>query len=472
MSTVKQTTTIKEPVAIGKQRSYNEVIEFFEKNWKVSLDGKSLERMKKLDKLFGNPSLKIKSVVIAGTNGKSLTGYFASKLLMREGLKVGAFISPHILTYNERLICDNEAISNKIFAELANEVINTAESAGIKANSYELLTQTALNYFVAEKVDVAVLEAAQGALSDATAICSPTVLAITRLIGKQTDESGKAPEDVLKEYVGVTKKNTHVVSADQNKANLKVMSEWVKEWGAHWAMPIRKLVALGYPFEQLHGRCAALAERIAYIFVNEFASHDAIVLSESILTKQKGQRGRPTLEAKRQLELNPKSTVEHFWKETISDLPGHFQLLDKEKPTILLDTAGNKDAFENLLLGIRLLHYQRPFKGLALVIGCQDGDVEPEAFAKQMRYFFKKTSGHIIVYPLAKTSGWQNDTWNIEKINSALKALKVKSRTAGSFKEAFETAKKLVSDRNGLIGLAGSPCVLQEYWTYKGIKKL
>ena len=91
-----------------------------------------------------------------------------------------------------------------------------------------------------------------------------------------------------------------------------------------------------------------------------------VVVTDTLLTKQKGQRGRPTLEAKRQSELNPKRTVEQFWKETPTTLPGTLPILDKEKPTILLDNASNLDAFKNLLLGIRLLHYQRPLKGLTL----------------------------------------------------------------------------------------------------------
>lgn len=471
MSTIRQMSP-KSAAILGKQRSYTEVVEFLEKNWAPTHDEKSIERMKKLDKLFGHPSQQLKTILVAGTNGKSLTAHFATKLLRKEGLSVGTFLSPHILTYNERIGTDGETIPSKTFTELANEVINVAEGTGIKVTSRELLTQMALNYFVSQNVDVAILEAEYRAASDATAICPAQVVAITRLTGDATDSAGAASDEVLKKYVGIVTKGTHLVSADQNKSNLKRMSEWTKEVEAHWAMPIRKLVNLSYPFEQLHGRCAALAERAASIFVNQFANKDALALDESILTHQKGQRGRPTLAAKRQLELNPKRTIEHFWKETVSDLPGHFQLLDKEKPTVLLDNAENLDAFENLLLGIRLLHYQRPVKGLAFVIGCPKDSVEPETFAKLIRYFFKKISGHIILCPLKKTASWQADSWDVEAMSDALKAVKVKARIAGSFREGFDTAKKLVNERHGLIVLTGSATILNEYWCQKGIKKL
>lgn len=472
MSTIKQTSPHKGSVGLGKQRSYNEIIEFFEKNWAPTHDEKSLERMKKFSKLFGKPSNQLPTILIAGTNGKSLTAHFLTKLLLKEGLSVGSFLSPHILTYNERISSDAEAISNKLFTELANEVISTAETANLKVTTREYLTQMALNHFKAQKVDVVILEAEKATAVDATAIWAPKIIAVTRLAGHETDETGKASDQTLKKYIGTLSQETHLVSADQNKLNLKRMGKWAEELGAHWEMPIRKLVSLSYPFEQLHGRCAALAERIASIFVNNFIDKSTLLVNESILTHQKGQRGRPTLEAKRQLELNPKQTIEHFWKETFSTLPGRFQILDKEKPSILLDTADNLDAVENLFLGIRLLHYQRPLKGLALIMACDEEAINPDIFAKLIRYFFKKTAGHIIICPLTQKNGWQKPSWNVEKMNNAFKAVKVKSRITSSFKEAFEAAKKLVSDRHGLIVVAGSSTILQEYWNYKGIKKL
>ena len=68
-----------------------------------------------------------------------------------------------------------------------------------------------------------------------------------------------------------------MVSADQSKLNLQVMQDLVKEKNGVWSMPIRKLAALPYPFEQLHGRCAALAERISQTYVNSFTNSNAVV---------------------------------------------------------------------------------------------------------------------------------------------------------------------------------------------------
>ena len=148
-------------------------------------------------------------------------------------------------------------------------------------------------------------------------------------------------------------------------------------------------------------------------------------------------------------------------------------MLDKEKPSILLDNASNLDAFKNLLLGIRLLHYQQPLKGITLVIGCNNPELDLTEFLKLLRYFFKKTSGQVIVCPVTPVPG-QNEgpSWDIEKVTNDIKSMKIKARSAKTFKEAFEAAQKTVDERHGLVIVTGSSAIVSEYWHYKGIKKL
>lgn len=456
---------------LNKQLSYNEVVEFLDAQWKNPLD-KTKETIKQLDVAFHNPSKKLKSILVAGTNGKSLTIDFAIKLLKEEGLKVGAFFAPHLLTYNERISYNNETISNKTFVEIANEVIHAAEERSLKANTLELLTMMAILYFERNNIDVALFEVSTHQEWDPATICHPLVYAITRVIIDEEQEKNLAAK--IKEYTAIAQPGTWVISADQSKINLHHMEEQVQTHKALWAMPVRKLPVLPYPFEQLHGRCAGLAERIAQLFLEKFIVNEETIIGESLLIKPKGQRGRPTLETKRQLELNPKRTLEHFWKEVSTHLPGRFQFLDKEKPSILLDIATNLDAFENLFLGIRLLHYQRPLKGLALIIGCDDNALDNPAFVKAIRYFFKKTSGHVIMTPIKHTTTTKSGSksWDAEKLAHEIKQAKIKVKVTKNFNEAFDAAKKLIDERNGLIVIAGSPSIVAEYWESKGIKKI
>lgn len=471
---VSKTTTKKGAVAPGKQRSYNEIISYFNTHWNISDNTNTLERMQKLDQAFGSIAKKTAAVIIAGTNGKSLTMHFTTKLLEAEGLKVGAFSSPHMLTYNERFTINQAPISNKFFTELANDVINMAESLNIEATTYELLTMMALLYFQSNEVDVALLEANEGGMHNAVNICDALVATITRVTAPKTTVDDEQVLAITKDIMGIVKKGTAMVSGDQSKAHLLLMQKLTEQRGGEWAMPIRKLAPLNYPFEQLHGRCAALAERTAQLFINNTSQKNTNDVAESLLVKPKGQRGRPTLEAKRQAELNPKKTLEQFWKETLNTLPGRFQLQDKEKPSILLDNANNIDAFNNLLLGIRLLHYQRPLKGLTIIVGAAQDTLHCEEFLKLVRYFFKKTSGQLFVCPIedALPGNDEETSWNVEQVTNDVKSMKMKAQAFNSFAEAFEAAKTSVDARNGLVVVTGSQSIIHSYWNHKGIKKL
>jgi folylpolyglutamate synthase/dihydrofolate synthase len=465
-------TPLKGSIGQGKQRSYQEVVEFLDAQWSVKRHQKNLETIKALDALFDFPSKTTPAIFVAGSNGKSLTIHFAAKLLKEEGFCVGAYFSPHLLNYNERFVLNNETISVKTFTEIANEVINAAQTEGIEANSSELLTMIGLVYFKRSNVDVALLEVSANGEWNPVAICTPKIFAITR-IATAEDQPTDQSEKIINEIAALTKKDTWVVCGDQSKSNLQTIANIVQTRQGNWAMPIRKLANLTYPFEQLHGRCAALAERISQLYVEKYTQGNTTVVANSLLAKPRGQRGRPTLEAKRQPVLNPKRTLEQFWKEEISSLPGRFQLLEKEKPTILLDNASNLDAFKNLLLGIRLLHYQRPFKGLCVVMGAYKDSFENQEFLKLIRYFFKKNSGSIVFFPASNCLPGPVDTvaWDIEKITNDVKNLKIKAKACTSFKDAFEYAKKAVEERNGLLVVTGSNEAIHEYWNYKGIKK-
>ena len=472
MST-KQTT--KSTVTLGKQRSYNDVVEFLDKSWGLERSATTVDRMKKLDKALGSPSKDLNTIAIAGTNGKSLTIHFTARLLKEEGLTVGTFVDPHLLTYNERITANGETIGNKEFTELTLHVIDTAKDQKLDVTSREILTMTALLYFKNKGVDAAVLEVTEGGQFDPTSICAHKIAAVTRITPDDKHETHKSDEDTITDITGIVSKGTWIVSGDQNKTNLQVMQKVTESKHGNWAMPIRKLAPLAYPFEQLHGRCAAIAERAASMFVEHVVvAGGAKIIQDSLLAKEKGRRGRPTLEAKRQSEINPKRTIEQFWAEVSTALPGRFQLLEKEKPTVLLDNASNLDAFENLLLGIRLMHYKRSLKGLTLIVGTNGTELDNTEFLKLVRYFFKKTSGQIFICPpSSKTASHQHDAaWDIEKVTNELKNMKVKARSFKSFKEAFETAKKAVDERHGLIVVSGSQAMVTEYWKHKDIKKL
>jgi len=453
--------------------SYSEIINFLNDNWHTEkTQEETLACMQKLNHAFGNIAQKMKSIFITGTNGKSLTTHFIQKLLQKEGVTVGCLHNPHILTYNERLSSSAESsIPNKTFTEIANEVLNASHTIDIKINSKELITMMGLLYFNRSKCDLIVIEIDSNTQQPAY-ICSPIIAGLTRLTNN-SNEDAETIKNQIHTMLSFTQKDMYIVSADQNKLHLQIAQELASEKKCIWGMPIRKLAGLNYPYNQLHGRSAAFAERISSLYLNNFI-HEEVrnTNSNSLLAQPKGKRGRPTLSAKRKLELNPKKTIDQFWKETQSTLPGRFQYFENQNPSLLLDNANNIDAFENLFLGIRLLHYKRALKGTALILSCDNTTLDKTELVHALRYFFKKVSGTIFLCPLKNKGFLDTPHWDIQKIASDLKSMKINARICNTFEGAFIDAQKVIDDRDGLMVISGSHEIIAEYWTYKGYKKL
>ncbi|MBU1008033.1 hypothetical protein KKA53_03070 [Candidatus Dependentiae bacterium] len=447
-------------------RSYKEVISFLDSLKPIDHDKKTVDRMKQLDKLFGNISQKIPAILVGGTNGKSSTIHFASKLLKEEGQKVGIAYSSHILNYNERVYVDDQAIQNKTFADTVNEVITMAQAHKIEATAYELMTIASLLYFKTENVTVALIEIGLGGKYDAANIFSPKVVAITRVAQDESNILGEDLDEITFNMLEVAKSGTWVVSAEQSKIRLNKMKKWAEERGINWAMPIRKLASLPYIYEQLYGRTASLGERIAQVYIEDVCKKFSPFLRGNLLATKKGHRGRPTLEAKRNAELNPIKTLKKFWHNEFSLLPGRFELLNKEKPSVLLDNADNLDAFNNTFLGIRLLHYQHPLKDLSMIIGLPICTKMVESI-KLIRYLLKKVSGQAIFVPIPNRES--HDPQDLTKL---AKELGVKAKAFDSFAKAFDSIKEAVDEREGLIVVTGHQSLISEYWKHRGIKKV
>lgn len=457
----------KQEQLLEKPVHYGEIIARLETAQPSEYSFKAVERMMQLDAALGFISQKIDIVLVGGSNGKSLAVHFAAKLLREEGISVGACYSSHVLAYNERMCAEQHAVSNKSFAEAVAAVLTACDREKIQATAFEITTMAALVHFVQEKLSVALVEVAQGGRYDATAAFHAKLVAITRVASDHSEILGSDLDAVAQDMVALARPGAWVVSAEQSKLRLQKMRDFAIENNINWAMPVRKLSPLPYVFEQLFGRTASLGERIAQMYLEKIKDTYSAFLKGSVLAARQGQRGRPTLEAKRHALLNPVKTLKAFWTEKFDLLRGRFELLDKEKPTVLLDNADNLDALDNLFLGIRLLHYQRPLKGLVLVMGL-GVSVDVNETLRMVRYLLRKISGSVffIELPGGETSH------NPQMLVRAADELGVKSRAFSSLKDAFDEAKNAVDERHGLVAIAGSTKVVASYWrTVRDIKR-
>lgn len=447
----------------GSARSYNQIVEWLAQLRQYDYDEASLKRMEILAHCCEIPASNLDIVLVGGTNGKSTTVHLTSKLLQEQGFKVGELYATHFLTYNERICINNRAIANKRFVELVNEVTSYVHRECLDVTAYELMLAAGLLYCASEGSDVVLIEVNAGGLFDPARIFTPDIAVLTRLAQDHTEFLGEDLDQTMYDMLSIALKSKWFISAEQSKLRLQKMKTWIENNHIQWMMPVRKLAPLPHIFEQLFGRCASLAERISYIYTKYIKGKMPLFAPTNVaLTYRDDMKDRMLKEVS---TLHGK-TLKNFWAEKFNLPHGRFEYLGHEKPTILLDNAHNLDALDNVLLGIRLMHYQRALQGCALIIGMHESFKSNEII-KRIRYLFKKITGKIFFVTLSSSQKGHNPGELAALAQAAgLEAM------ACSFEEALINASKSVHERYGLVAICGSPCLVQAYWKIKGVKRL
>lgn len=147
----------------------------------------SLKAMHYFMDKYNNFEKEMKFIHIAGTNGKGSCVEIVSNILKIQGYRVGKFLSPHLIRYNERISINGESISDEDMQELIEELKPLIEGYSEKEKSritlFELETMMALLYFYRMKVDFVVLETGLGGLYDCTNVITCSLVSIITSIG-------------------------------------------------------------------------------------------------------------------------------------------------------------------------------------------------------------------------------------------------------------------------------------------------
>jgi dihydrofolate synthase/folylpolyglutamate synthase len=174
-----------------------------------------LERMRMLLSELGEPQRAYPSIHIVGTNGKTTATHTIAALLRAEGLHTGAYTSPHVRSWPERIILNGDEVD---FERAIARVRSPAESLG--ATQFEVLTAAALTEFREAEVDVAVVEAGLGGRLDATNVVDAPVVLLTNVSLEHTDVLGDTPEQIAKEKLAVAHAARIVVLPDNTFVHL------------------------------------------------------------------------------------------------------------------------------------------------------------------------------------------------------------------------------------------------------------
>lgn len=186
-----------------------------------------LENIEKLLKYLGNPEKKLKTIHIAGSNGKGSTSSFIASILMEAGYKVGLFTSPHFVKFNERVRINGEVIPDEYITRFIEEM-----DTYIKENEptfFEITTAMAFKYFSENDLDYAVIETGLGGRLDATNVIEPLAAAITSISLEHTNILGTDIAGIAREKGGIIKKGSKVfigkVPEEAEKELIKIASD-------------------------------------------------------------------------------------------------------------------------------------------------------------------------------------------------------------------------------------------------------
>ncbi|MDY6289875.1 MAG: folylpolyglutamate synthase/dihydrofolate synthase family protein [Succiniclasticum sp.] len=190
-----------------------------------------MERIQQLLFVLGHPENQVKTVHVAGTNGKGSVTTMISTILTEAGLRVGKFTSPHLVRYNERIQINEKEISDEDFAKVLTTVRDFADDLVKKGaceqpTQFEILTAAAFHYFAISQVDYAIIEVGLGGLWDSTNLIKPLVSVITNVALDHTKVLGSTLEEIALQKAGIIKENVPVVTGASGRAlpPIQVMS--------------------------------------------------------------------------------------------------------------------------------------------------------------------------------------------------------------------------------------------------------
>lgn len=293
-----------------------------------------LERVAKVFKALNLPAIKPVTVTVAGTNGKGSCIAYLEAIYRSEGYRVGAYTSPHILKYNERIKIDGQPLSDELICNAFERVENVRGETSL--SYFEFGTLAALDIFSRASLDIQLLEVGLGGRLDAVNIIDTDMAIISSIGIDHVAWLGDTREAIGYEKAGIFRENVPAIIGDpsppkslEQVANDKkavlyalgkdfVYSKQPNEWS--WLSGDKRINHL--PAPALKGE-------------HQYRNASAVIMA---MVKLAGKL--PVSE--NAIRVGLKSV----------DLPGRFQLINGSNP-ILLDVGHNPEAVETLVEYLR-----------------------------------------------------------------------------------------------------------------------
>ncbi|EKT4545702.1 folylpolyglutamate synthase/dihydrofolate synthase family protein [Flavobacterium psychrophilum] len=364
---------------------------------------------------LGNPELKVKTIHVAGTNGKGSSSSMIASVLQEAGYKVGLYTSPHLKDFRERIKINGLAISEDFVIDFVAKNKPFFEENNL--SFFEMTVGLSFDYFAKQEIDVAVIEVGMGGRLDSTNIIKPLVSVITNIGLDHTLFLGNTLEAIANEKAGIIKPNTPVIVGEYNDKTKAVFLAKAKDCKADIYFA-SDLITKEYPSDLL-GDYQQQNKKTAIQTIRVLKPHFSVS------------------------EENLKDGLLNVVKNT--GLLGRWQQIHSN-PKVICDTAHNSHGLKIVLNQIQKEEFDNLFFVLGFVNDKDLDDVLP-LFPKKAKYFFSKPNifrglDAKILQEKATNFGLTGNIYN-------------------SITETYKEALKL-SSQNDFIYIGGSTFVVAE----------
>jgi dihydrofolate synthase/folylpolyglutamate synthase len=192
----------------------------------------TLDRMRALATLLGDPQESIPSVHVTGTNGKGSTSTMVTALMMAQGLSVGTYTSPNLQRVSERLAYNGEPIDDDSFVSVLSELALIEPMLDERPTRFELLTAAAWLWFSDVAVDAMVIEVGLGGTWDSTNVLHGDVALLTNFSYDHTDVLGPTLEGIAADKSGIIEEGGVVVIGETRPDLVAIVEDRAARVGA------------------------------------------------------------------------------------------------------------------------------------------------------------------------------------------------------------------------------------------------
>ncbi|HFI2660463.1 TPA: folylpolyglutamate synthase/dihydrofolate synthase family protein [Streptococcus suis] len=187
-------------------------------NWLNTKQGQVFHyKMEKIEyalELLGNPQFAVPVIHVAGTNGKGSTIAFMRQLFQVHGLRVGSFVSPHMVSVHDRICIDSQPITDYDFQHYLQKVYDLEQDVATRYEPFryfEVMVLIMFLYFEAQQPDVALVEVGIGGLLDTTNVVASALSLITSIGMDHQDLLGSTLREIAEQKAGIIKESVPVV---------------------------------------------------------------------------------------------------------------------------------------------------------------------------------------------------------------------------------------------------------------------